>query len=171
MGLVVGGQAVDHLQAKPGWTDLDAYRAIFWIYTGVGCIKAVMTLFLSRHCEHADHKANQVEASDETEPLLNGNNGSLNGHRDSSPAATPTKPPTRLWYQISTISKPSRGILLKLCSLFFFDSLGSGMVPFSLVNYYMEKKFELPKGKLGGIMSATWYVRLNTKKPWVLTSN
>jgi hypothetical protein len=40
--------------------------------------------------------------------------------------------------------------------LFFFDSLGSGMVPFSLINYYMERKFDLPKGKLGGIMSATW---------------
>jgi len=158
MGLVVGGQAVDHLQAKEGWSDLDAYRAIFWIYTGVGCIKAIMTLFLSRHCEHADHKSNQVEATGETEPLLNGNNGTVESNTNGSPPAAPTKPPTRLWYQISTISKPSRGILFKLCSLFFFDSLGSGMVPFSLVNYYMEKKFELPKGKLGGIMSATWFV-------------
>jgi MFS family permease len=169
-GLAVGGQAVDHLQARQGWSDLDAYRAIFWIYTGVGCIKAIMTLFLSRHCEHANHKSNhQVEASRETEPLLNGNNGSIVDQGNGSPAAAPSKP--RLWYQISTISKPSRGILFKLCSLFFFDSLGSGMVPFSLVNYYMEKKFELPKGKLGGIMSATWYVCLSYDKLRVLTTS
>jgi MFS family permease len=154
-GLAVGGQAVDHLQAKPGWTDLDAYRAVFWIYTAVGCIKAIMTLFLSRHCEHADHKSNQPKASDETEPLLNGGDGQENEDPDSQIAAS-VKPPNKLWNSIGSISKPSRGVVLKLCSLFFFDSLASGMVPFSLVNYYMEKKFELPKGKLGGIMSATW---------------
>lgn len=156
-GLAVGGQAVDHLQAREGWTDLDAYRAIFWIYTGVGCVKAIMTLFLSRHCEHADHKSNQPEASGETEPLLNGQGG-LDGQDEGTRLAPPAKKPKKLWYSISTISKPSRGVLFKLCSLFFFDSLGSGMVPFSLVNYYLERKFDLPKGKLGGIMSATWYV-------------
>jgi MFS family permease len=154
-GLAVGGQAVDILQAKPGWTDLDAYRAIFWIYTCVGCIKALLTLLLSRHCEHADHKSNQPTTSSETEPLLSGD-GVL--ENDTPHTAAPIKPPKKLWSSISTISKPSRGILLKLCSLFFFDSLGSGMVPFSLINYYMEKKFHLPKSKLGGIMSATWYV-------------
>jgi MFS family permease len=151
-GLGVGGQAVDFLQAKSGWTDLDAYRAIFWIYTGVGCTMAVMTLFLSRHCEHADHKSNQPTPNHETEPLLNGDRVSENG--GASPQTA--KPPKKLWISISTISKPSRAVLFKLCSLFFFDSLGSGMVPFSLINYYMEKKFHLPKGKLGGIMSATW---------------
>jgi para-aminobenzoate synthetase len=153
-GLAVGGQAVDHLQARDGWTDLDAYRAIFWIYTGVGCVKALMVLFLSRHCEHADHRSNQPEANGETEPLLNGGDDTNNHDTDARPI--PNKRPKRLWYSITTISKPSRAVLFKLCSLFFFDSLGSGMVPFSLINYYMERKFELPKGKLGGIMSATW---------------
>lgn len=157
-GLVVGGTAVDRLQAKPGWTDLDAYRAIFWIYTGVGCVKAFMTLLLSRHCEHADHRSNQPKDSDETEPLLNGTDGS-NGDEGSPQVTISAKKPKKLWSSISTISKPSRGVLFKLCSLFFFDSLGSGMVPFSLVNYYMERKFDLAKGKLGGIMSATWYVQ------------
>ncbi|KAF2031656.1 MFS general substrate transporter [Setomelanomma holmii] len=158
-GLVVGGQTVDHLCAKDGWTDLDAYRAVFWIYTAVGCIKAIMTLFLSRHCEHADHKSNQPKPSDETEPLLNGDGTSNGRESDSPPVPTPSaKRPKKMWYSITTISKPSRVILFKLCSLFFFDSLGSGMVPFSLINYYMDRKFALPKGKLGGIMSATWFV-------------
>jgi MFS family permease len=154
-GLAVGGQAVDFFQAK-GWTDLDTYRAIFWIYTGVGCIMALMTLALSRHCEHADHKSNQPTQNDETEPLLNGDGVLESG--STSPQAP--KPPKKLWISISTISKPSRKVLFKLCSLFFFDSLGSGMVPFSLINYYMQKKFNLPQSKLGGIMSATWYVSL-----------
>lgn len=155
-GLAVGGVAVDQLQTREGWTELDAYRAVFWIYTGVGCIKAVMTLFLSPQCEHKDW-AKVVETSGETEPLLDGN-GSLNGVESSSQRSPPPKSTKRFWHSISTISKPSRLVLLKLCGLFFFDSLGSGMVPFSLINYYMERKFHLPKGELGGIMSATWFV-------------
>jgi hypothetical protein len=66
----------------------------------------------------------------------------------------------RSWNPFSSISPKSRAILFKLCSLFFLDSLGSGMVPFSLINYYLDRKFGLPKGKLGGIMSATWYFHL-----------
>ncbi|KAF2660183.1 para-aminobenzoate synthase [Lophiostoma macrostomum CBS 122681] len=138
-GLLVGGFAIDHFQTLEGWTALDAYRAIFWVYTGVGCIKALMTLFLSRRCEH------------EHEPLLQGSNS----------ATMHVQPPTPIWKRLNpfhTISKPSQLILLKLCSIFFLDSLGSGMVPFSLINLFMERKFGLEKGKLGSIMSATWFV-------------
>jgi len=152
-GLAVGGVAVDSLQAIEGWSDLDAYRTIFWIYTGVGVVKALMTLFLSRQCEH-DKWNEDHDSADEAEPLLNGNGNAET--LDTAQAEPPSKPKKKLWYSVSTISKPSRVVLVKLCSLFFLDSLGSGMVPFSLINYYLERKFDLAKGKLGGIMSATW---------------
>jgi para-aminobenzoate synthetase len=154
-GLAVGGVAVDNLQAIEGWSDLDAYRAIFWIYTGVGCVKALMTLFLSQRCEHSDwnEERNKPAASAETEPLLNGNEPE---NPDAPAQKAAPKKSKKFWHSISNISKSSRITLVKLCSLFFLDSLGSGMVPFSLINYYMERKFDLPKGKLGGIMSATW---------------
>jgi MFS family permease len=125
-GLAVGGVAIDHLQAIQGWTDLDAYRAIFWIYTGVGCVKAILTLFLSHRCEHKDWN-DKRNSSSETEPLLN-ENGTASSDvapAQSSPAKKPTK---KWWHSIGTISKPSRLVLAKLCSLFFLDSLGSGMV-------------------------------------------
>ncbi|KAF2128842.1 para-aminobenzoate synthase [Dothidotthia symphoricarpi CBS 119687] len=149
-GLVVGGLAVDKMQGLDGWTELDAYRAVFWIYTGVGLLKAIMALCLSQQCEHVHEKTSQSESPGETEPLLS-----------SDPVTqdtAPSKPTKNLWNPINRISKPSRGMLIKFCSLFFFDALGSGMVPFSLINFYMERKFSLPKGKLGGIMSATWVV-------------
>lgn len=163
-GLAVGGVSVDTLQAREGWTDLDAYRAIFWVYTGVGCLKAIMTLFLSQECEHKDWTDGRSSPA-ETEPLLNGNansNGDAGSEHPNSGAQSPKpkKRTKRFWHSLTTISKPSRIVLVKLCSLFFLDSLGSGMVPFSLINYYMERKFHLPKGKLGGIMSATWYAFL-----------
>jgi MFS family permease len=153
-GLLVGGQVVDGLQVLDGWTELDAYRAIFWTYTGVGCIKAIMILFLSRDCEHSLEEGSWEEQRrvDETEPLLG-------GHNDQSAlneaTAAPKKDSMR-WNPISRISKHTRWIVFKLCSLFFLDSLGSGMVPFSLINFYLERKFRLEKGKLGGIMSTTW---------------
>jgi MFS family permease len=158
-GLAVGGVAIDKMQAIEGWTDLDAYRAVFWIYTGVGVVKAIMTLFLSRKCEHKDwnndrKKPNQAR---ETEPLLNGNGSPDASDEAPTQDATSKKEKKKFWHSIGKISRASRVTLIKLCSLFFLDSLGSGMVPFSLINYYMERKFELPKGKLGGIMSATWY--------------
>lgn len=155
-GLAVGGVAVDVLQAKEGQNELDAYRAIFWIYTGVGLGNALMTLFLSKGCEHKDWNDDH-NASAETEPLLN-SNGHMGSSEPPTQSSGPKKPTKKFWHSITNISKPSRLVLFKLCSLFFLDSLGSGMVPFSLINYYMERKFDLAKGKLGGIMSATWYV-------------
>jgi MFS family permease len=157
-GLAVGGIAVDKLQAIEGWTALDAYRTIFWIYTCVGCIKALMTLFMSQQCEYNGKvgRGKTSRTSAETEPLLGGRSDTENANvpRQEEDSAKPEK--KRFWHSISTISKPSRVVLVKLCSLFFLDSLGSGMAPFSLINYYMDRKFNLPKGKLGGIMSATW---------------
>lgn len=167
-GLIVGGQAVDALSAREGWTELDAYRAVFWIYTAVGLVKATFTLFLSQRCEQhtpstpskSDSRSSE-ENEGETEPLLPA------ADDDTQPAATGTangvarsdgKQVKKRWNPFASISPKSRAILFKLCSLFFLDSLGSGMVPFSLINYYLDRKFSLPKGKLGGIMSATWSV-------------
>lgn len=157
-GLAVGGVAIDQLQNKHGMSELEAYRAIFWIYTGIGCAKAILTLFLSRNCERDDWREDRV-AEGETEPLLQSNgNGNSNGATPGTQSAPKKKQKKPFWHSLVSISKPSRLVLLKLCSLFFLDSLGSGMVPFSLINWYMERKFELPKSKLGGIMSATWFV-------------
>ncbi|KAL1601666.1 hypothetical protein SLS60_006581 [Paraconiothyrium brasiliense] len=152
-GLIIGGVAIDKMEALQGWTHLDAYRAMFWIYTALGCVKALLTLFLSSRCEHVGDKARREGG--EREPLLNGQGGT----DDSSPPVSPVfKKNPKWWNLFSQISKPTRWTLLKLCSVFFLDSLGSGMVPFSLINFYMERKFHLEKGKLGGIMSATWFV-------------
>lgn len=154
-GLIVGGQAVDALARRPGWTDLDAYHAVFWIYTAVGLTKAVCTLFLSADCEHQPTKPSPNE-NEETAPLLSATDDDAN----PTPASNVTSPGVGAkktsWNPFPPISPKSRTILLQLCSIFFLDSLGSGMVPFSLINYYLDLKFGLPKGKLGGIMSATW---------------
>lgn len=153
-GLIVGGLVVDRMQSLEGWSELDAYRAMFWVYTALGLVKAAMTLFLSYRCEHGVKEDPVVGSSGETEPLLNGH-----GNGETDPVVIPVlKKKPKWWDAFSQISKPTRWTLLKLCSVFFLDSLGSGMVPFSLINFYLERKFDLEKGKLGAIMSATWFI-------------
>ncbi|OCL07196.1 MFS general substrate transporter [Glonium stellatum] len=157
-GLLAGGWMVEYYQSLEGWTDVDAYRIVFWMYSGIGVVKACLTFLLSRGCEAEEKKepvlAPELESRDggETEPLLgarqvqatNGNNRKLSNKFRINPFA-----------QIST---KSSWILLRLCALFCIDSLASGMVPFSLINFYMDRKFHLPKSKLGSIMSVTWLV-------------
>ncbi|KAJ4378902.1 hypothetical protein N0V86_005777 [Didymella sp. IMI 355093] len=164
-GLIVGGQAVDALSARKNWTELDAYRAVFWIYTAVGLIKALSTLFLSERCEqHTPSKLpkpdrlSNGEEEGETEPLLPAADDDTHPTATGNGVVNGAKQEKKRWNPFASISPASRAILFKLCSLFFLDSLGSGMVPFSLINYYLDRKFRLPKGKLGGIMSATWFL-------------
>ena len=147
-GLIVGGVAVDEMDRR-GWDELEAYRAVFWIYTAVGVGMALLTMGLSGRCERGGEEGH----SGEREPLLE-------GERDENERVE-SKKKARWWHAFSQISKPTRWTLAKLCSVFFLDSLASGMVPFSLINFYLERKFDLDKGKLGGIMSATWYVDSN----------
>lgn len=144
-GLVVGGVAIDEL-GRRGWDELEAYRAVFWIYTAAGVGMAALTMGLSGKCE----RGGEEDATGERAPLLEGE------RRENT--ITEGKKKAKWWHAFSQISKPTRWTLGKLCSVFFLDSLASGMVPFSLINFYLERKFDLNKGKLGGIMSATWYV-------------
>lgn len=72
-GLIVGGVAVDYMASLDGWSELDAYRALFWIYTGLGLLKACLTLLMSAKCEHGMNEEEEDQAeSSETEPLLHG---------------------------------------------------------------------------------------------------
>ena len=162
-GLIVGGQAVDALSARQGWTELDAYRAVFLIYTAVGLVKATSTLFLSQRCEQhtpstpsKSDSRSSAENEGETEPLLPATDTIGTQAPNTNGVVSSNSKQEKRWNPFASISPKSRAILFKLCSLFFLDSLGSGMVPFSLINYYLDRKFSLPKGKLGGIMSATW---------------
>ncbi|KAF1926540.1 MFS general substrate transporter [Didymella exigua CBS 183.55] len=157
-GLIVGGQAVDALSARHDWTELDAYRAVFWVYTAVGLVKALLTFFLSRACEQHTPPSKPVPSEGETEPLLPAADDASHPVATSNGDAEVAERSKKSWNPIASISPASRAILFKLCSLFFLDSLGSGMVPFSLINYYLDRKFSLPKGKLGAIMSATWFL-------------
>ncbi|KAK4997376.1 hypothetical protein LTR66_003200 [Elasticomyces elasticus] len=144
------GWMVQRLQSD-GWTAVSAYRAIFWIYTIIGFLKAGLTLLLSPACEAqpAPKPIEEETQGEEAEAFLS-NTG--------TPAPAKAPPPKKGKNALSQISPASRLILLKLCGLFFFDSLASGMVPFSLIAFYMDRKFGMASGTLGTVMSSAQFV-------------
>ncbi|KKY23796.1 putative major facilitator superfamily mfs_1 [Diplodia seriata] len=76
--------------------------------------------------------------------------------RPLPPTPPQPAPPPKPKMGFAQLSTPTRWMLLKLCALFCVDSLASGMVPYSLINFYLDRKFGLPKSTLGAIVAATW---------------
>lgn len=147
-GSLGGGWMVQSLQSK-GWDIVTAYRMVFWVYAIVGFTKAGITFLLSDKCEPQPvHQplADHVSTGEESEAFL-GPEGQ-NAHATLAPP-----PPKKQKWAIASISRSSQITLVKLCGLFFFDSLASGMVAMSLISFYMERKFNMPSSRLGTIVS------------------
>lgn len=145
-GFLAGGWITQALQTA-GWSEGASFRFIFWVYAAAGLVKAALTSLLSSKCEvrpvPADRPSEQAQ-SEETESFL----------PDTSQSTTPPRKSS----SISSISPKSRQTLLKLCSLFFFDSLASGMCPNSLIAFFLSRKFNLPEGQLGSIIASAQFV-------------
>lgn len=162
-GLVGAGWLVEGLKGM-GWTESQAYRAIFWMYGGTGVVKAVITFLLSPECE-VDGRAQgyQPVGAKGSSPsgAADADEGDGEGEgegQDSaqSTSARPAAPPPKPKMGFAQLSSKTRWTLLRLCALFAVDSLASGMVPYSLINFYMDRKFHMPKSTLGDIMSVVW---------------
>ncbi|KAI3401923.1 hypothetical protein diail_6483 [Diaporthe ilicicola] len=159
-GLLGAGQLVEGLK-KGGWTELQAYRAVFCLYGAVGVIKGVVTSLLSSRCEadgdtHASNAYQPVGAK-QNRPTVAADDTEEDG--DEGPAqAMLNEPPPKQKPKMgfAQLSNKTRWTLLRLCALFAIDSLASGMVPYSLINFYLDRKFHMPKSTLGDIMSVVW---------------
>ena len=151
-GSLACGWITETLQ-NHGWQALSTYKLIFWMYASIGIAKAAISLLLSRRCEAEPEPKPPADENelDEVEPFLADGQPSQEQPRKQPPPAKKKSP-------LAQLSQKSRVILLKLCGLFFFDSLGSGMVPNSLIAFYMERKFGMPEGQLGSIMSGAQFV-------------
>lgn len=147
-GLAGTGWLVEGLKAR-GWTELETYRVVFWMYGGLGVVKAVVTRFLSTRCE--------VDGGDKQGYVpVGGQDAAEDDDDDERPAPPPPAPKPKPKLGFASLSTKTRWTLLRLCALFAVDSLASGMVPYSLINFYLDRKFHMPKNSLGDIMSIVW---------------
>ncbi|KAK7514954.1 major facilitator superfamily domain-containing protein [Phyllosticta citriasiana] len=167
------GFFVEHIKSFSGWNELSAFRAVFNLYGVVGLLKGALTLLLSAKCEVDAVKTAQAEEGEEDEHegfLMQDRGGDNNNNNNdtndddarlrSPPPAQPqptTPTPKKRINPITNLSPNTRSTLLKLCALFLLDSLASGMVPFSLINFYLDRKFHTRKSILGTIASSAWF--------------
>ncbi|TPX59621.1 hypothetical protein PhCBS80983_g02373 [Powellomyces hirtus] len=161
MGSLSAGWLVEGAQGSLGWTTVEAYRCVFWMYTALGLAKAAAVLLLTSTCEPERTAAAAVnearESAEETQPLLS-------EQPVTSPVEVQTvdqlRPPSAATRRgiFAHISAESRAVLIRLCMLFSVDSLASGMIPYSLIVYFLDGKFAVRKGELGSIMSVAWFV-------------
>ncbi|KAL9094093.1 MAG: hypothetical protein Q9165_003508 [Trypethelium subeluteriae] len=145
-GAFVCGWTTQTLLTWPGWTTVSAYRAVFWGYTLIGLLKAALTLLLSPQCESKSEPPAVNSASEEREGFLASQQASPNE----------SKPPSQKKSSLAQISRESWVIIIRLCCLFALDSLASGMVQFSLIAFFMERKFHIAQGKLGTVLAIGW---------------
>lgn len=157
VGLAGTGVVVEGLKGA-GWAEVECYRLVFGFYGGVGVVKGVVTGFLSESCE-VDGGRSQGYV-----PVAGQNAGTTASPDDDDD--DDENEPDRPLAQPAVASKPKMGFaslstktrwtLLRLCALFAVDSLASGMVPYSLINFYLDGKFHMPKDSLGTIMSVVF---------------
>lgn len=154
----MAGRAVQFLRAKDGWTEIDAYHALFWIYAATGLVNLILTLLLSDACEITSKNEDyaQVPQDEDARPLT---------HQQRPESKVSIQGQSRLGRarsiftgSLTQISKETRSIMYKLWFLLIVDSLADGMVPFSLTNYYMDEKFHPSKSTLGDITSASYFL-------------
>lgn len=150
VGSEVAGRIVHALQQRKGWTLVDAYHGVFWMYSAMGFVNMVLMLCLSDKCEASREVAKEGGEAE----------GFLAEEEDPESPRTPTntlpKPPKKGFF--AQISKETRGSMYKLWFLLIVDSLADGMVPLSLTNYYVDQRFNLPKSTLGDITSASYFL-------------
>ncbi|KAL8714510.1 MAG: hypothetical protein Q9225_006546 [Loekoesia sp. 1 TL-2023] len=161
-GTIICGWLVQWLQTLNGWKPTRAYRVIFSIYAFLGIVKFALSLMLSKNCELEPEKQQYqavTELNDvEIESLLSSDDEDETPKAPSqskSKSTPPPPPPVPKRSRWPSISPTSRSILLKLCFLFAFDSLASGLVPASWITYFFTNKFSLPEGTIGTLFFIT----------------
>lgn len=127
-GTLVAGWMTQAVQAV-GWSEVASFRLVFWLYAIIGFVKAGMTLLLSNKCEAQpeDHAPSSVEMrssgrqqnqDEQEQPFLEGD------EEEDEPEPGPApKPPAPKKIRFFQMSEKSKWTLLKLCGIFFFDSL------------------------------------------------
>ena len=155
-GTIALGWVVQQLQIKYSWSPIESYRSVFWAYAALGVLKFILALLLSSKCEPDAEATTPLEVqseesvsetstllppADDTSPKIATGEQSNSQSNSSSRSIFPT------------LSRETKGIIIKLCSLFALDSLASGLAPVSWMTYFFNHKFGLSEGQVGTLFS------------------
>ncbi|KAG0648681.1 hypothetical protein D0Z07_4606 [Hyphodiscus hymeniophilus] len=161
IGTELSGRIIDTLQSREGWTIVDAYHAVFWVYSAMGILNMVLALCLSDKCDAVGNSVEETKRGEEEEILLDEMDERNHEDEDEdsippTPVANPAPQAENKKSRFAQISKETRAVMYKLWFLLIVDSLADGMVGYSLTVYYMDQKFHLAKSTLGDITSVSY---------------
>ncbi|CAN8096933.1 unnamed protein product [Discula destructiva] len=156
-GTAAAGRMIEWLQARDGWTLLDAYHVCFGVYALMGVLAFLASFSLSSKCElQVPTIAKEEEAGEAAEGLLE--HHELSPVDDRHHVTEEHKPKEKKTTRIAQISKETRSVMYALWFLLMVDSLADGMVSMSLTTYYIDEKYHLPKSTLGDVLSASYFL-------------
>jgi hypothetical protein len=164
LGSEASGRIIHYLGSRDGWTTVDSYHALFWIYSIMGVVNALLMLLLTDACElkqdnetYAQVPQTEDEGADQAHTP-----GLLPGATTTSPTGVPVhwikRAGSWLSSQLAQISAPTRSVMYKLWFLLAVDSLADGMVSYPMTNYYMDTKFHPKKSTLGDVTSVSYFL-------------
>jgi sugar phosphate permease len=123
------------------------------IYVVMGVINMGLALLMTDNCEITKPDPSKDDGTQAAQGLLSESDEEMEG--EMAPANTePAAPQKKSLF--SGISMASMFVMYKLWFLLTVDSLADGMASYALTNYYLDRKFHLPKSQLGDYMSANY---------------
>ncbi len=120
LGSLSGGWITQVLQQQHGWSNIEAYRMIFWMYTVWGLVKSLLTLCLSKACEV------ETKPKLEEEQRLLPEQGLLPEQQPQGPVESAKDGAKRRG--LGFTSETRKKVWL-LSALFGLDNIASGLVP------------------------------------------
>ncbi|KAI0839739.1 MFS general substrate transporter [Hypoxylon sp. FL0890] len=164
LGSELSGRILHFLQSRDGWSEVDSYHTLFWIYAVMGSINLGLVLLLSDSCELPQSRR-AYEQLPQDESTRDTNISPESPAELAEDHVTNENPQNRIvrsmkWFssRLAQISPPTRSVMYKLWFLLAVDSLADGMVPYSLTNYYMDQKFHPLKSTLGDITAFSYFL-------------
>lgn len=160
VGSEASGRLVHWMQGLEGWDLADAYHYLFYSYSIAGILNALLTYMLTEACE-IDEKSKAYSQIPQEDQGDSATPATETGSRQRDAEQQQRQPWYARWWSkftgsLSEISGPTRKIMYQMWFLLAVDSLADGMVPYSLVNYYVDEKFNPSKATLGDITSAAY---------------
>lgn len=129
LGMMVCGWVMTLLQETKQWDFVPACRVVFVMYAGVGIVKFLLTMGLSKNVEVEKKKApTTTNGTSETDPLL------ASGSQEETVAVAPPK--QRKLFFLPGVEAELVGLVTSLLLLFGLDSFGS-----SLASLYVFQDF------------------------------
>lgn len=134
VGTEIAGRFVDGFKSV-GYTEVQAYHAIFGLYVFFGLLNMGCICKLSTETEL------QLATEEEEGVLLQ----QVDGGDKEEPAPARSR--------FAQLSPATRSIMYKLWFLLAADSLADGCVGYSLTSYFFSQKFDMAASTLGDIVS------------------